>query len=262
MSSSTLSRNIRLIARLDIKGSNLIKGVHLEGLRVIGNPQDYASRYYQDGVDELIYMDSVASLYRRNHLSEIIRETIKNIFVPLTVGGGIRSVEDAAAILRSGADKVAINTAAVANPELIAQIAEKFGNQCVVLSVGAKQVRDQEWEVLTENGRERSGRDVIEWVREAVDYGAGEILLTSVDREGTRKGFDVALLRAVSQSINVPVIASGGMGRIEDAIDAVSIGGEDAIAMADILHYGRATVGDVRNVFRSAGLQVRSYEKT
>jgi imidazole glycerol-phosphate synthase subunit HisF len=253
--------NTRLIARLDIKGPNLIKGVHLEGLRVIGNPQDYAYRYYHQGADELIYMDAVASLYGRNHLAEIIKQAVKNIFVPLTVGGGIRSVEDAAAVLRSGADKVAINTAAVTKPELITQIAETFGNQCMVLSVEAKQLSNRRWEVLTENGRERSGRDVVEWVAEAVDRGAGEILLTSVDREGTRKGFDVDLLHAVSQSVTVPVIASGGMGRPEHAIDAVNNGSVDAIAMADILHYERATIGDVRNVCRSAGLQVRSYEQ-
>ena len=252
--------NIRLVARLDIKGPNLIKGVHLEGLRVIGNPEEHAYRYYRQGADELVYMDAVASLYGRNHLAEIIKNAVKNIFVPLTVGGGIRSVEDTAAVLRSGADKVAINTAAVANPELITQIAEKFGNQCVVLSVEAKQKSEQVWEVLTENGRERSGRDVVEWVTEAVNRGAGEILLTSVDREGTKKGFDVDLLHAVSQSVSVPVIASGGMGKPEDAIDAVNHGGADAVAMADILHYKRATIGDVRNVCRSAGLKVRPYE--
>lgn len=252
--------NTRLIARLDIKGPNLIKGIHLEGLRVIGNPQDYAYRYYQQGADELIYMDAVASLYGRNHLAEMIKVAVKNIFVPLTVGGGIRSVEDASAVLRSGADKVAINTAAVAHPELITQITETFGNQCMVLSVEAKQQSHQGWEVFTENGRERTGRDVIEWVTEAVDRGAGEVLLTSVDREGTRTGFDVELLRAVSQSVTVPVIASGGMSRPEDAIDAVINGGVDAIAMADILHYERATIGDVRNVCRSKGFQVRSYE--
>lgn len=253
--------NIRLIARLDIKGQNLIKGVHLEGLRVIGNPQDYAYRYYQQGIDELIYMDAVASLYGRNHLTEIIKEAVKNIFVPLTVGGGIRSLGDAAEVLRSGADKVAINTAAVTKPELITQIAETFGNQCMVVSVEAKQQSNQRWEVFTENGREPSRRDVVEWVTEAVDRGAGEILLTSIDREGTRKGFDVDLLRAVSQSVTVPVIASGGMGRPEDAINAANNGGVDAIAMADILHYQRATIGDVRNVCRSVGLQVRSYEQ-
>ena len=257
----SFARNVRLIGRLDIKGPNLIKGIHLEGLRVIGNPQDYAYRYYQQGTDELIYMDAVASLYGRNHLAEIIKKAVKNIFIPLTVGGGIRSVEDAAAVLRSGADKIAINTAAVTKPELITQIAETFGNQCMVLSVEAKQQSNQRWEVFIENGRERSGRDVVEWVAEAVDRGAGEILLTSVDREGTRKGFDVDLLRAVSKSVTVPLIASGGMGRPEDAIDAVNNGGADAIAMADILHYERKTIGDIREACRSAGLQVRSYEQ-
>ena len=252
--------NTRLIARLDIKGPNLIKGVHLEGLRVIGNPHDHAYRYYEQGADELIFMDAVASLYGRNHLAEIIKKAVKNIFIPLTVGGGVRSVEDAAAVLRSGADKVAINTAAVANPDLITQIAKKFGNQCTVLSVEAKQLSNTRWEVLTENGRERSGRDVIEWAIEATSLGAGEILLTSVDREGTRKGFDVDLLRAVSESVNVPIIASGGMGAPADAIEAVHNGGVDAIAMADILHYERVNIGEVRNVCRSAGLQVRSYE--
>ena len=256
-----MSQNIRLIARLDIKGPNLIKGVHLEGLRVIGNPQHHAFDYYQQGADELIYIDAVASLYGRNHLAEITKTAVKNIFVPLTVGGGIRSVHDAASVLRSGADKVAVNTAAVKNPSLIKQIAENFGNQCMVLSVEAKRLSNQRWEVLTENGRENSGRDVVEWVAEAVEGGAGEVLITSVDREGTRKGFDIDLLRAVSQSVNVPVIASGGMGRPKDAIDAVNNGGVDAIAMADILHYGRATIGDVRNVCRTAGLKVRSYEK-
>jgi cyclase len=252
--------NTRLIARLDIKGPNLIKGVHLEGLRVIGNPHDYAYKYYEQGADELIFMDAVASLYGRNHLAEIIKKAVKNIFVPLTVGGGIRFVEDAAAILRSGADKVAINTAAVANPDLITQIAAKFGNQCTVLSVEAKRRSNKGWEVLTENGRERSGRDVIQWVTEATSRGAGEILLTSVDREGTRKGFDVDLLRAVSQSVNVPIIASGGMGAPADAIDAVFNGGADAVAMADVLHYERLNIGEVRDACRSSGLQVRSHE--
>lgn len=257
----SFTRNIRLIGRLDIKGPNLIKGIHLEGLRVIGNPQEYAYRYYQQGIDELIYMDAVASLYGRNHLAEIVKKAVKNIFIPLTVGGGIRSVEDAASVLRSGADKIAINTAAVTKPQLINQIAETFGNQCMVLSVEAKQQSNQRWEVFIENGRERSGRDVVEWVAEAVDRGAGEILLTSVDREGTRKGFDVDLLRAVSKLVSVPVIASGGMGKPEDVIDAVHHGGVDAIAMADILHYERAMIGDVRHVCRSVGLQVRSYEQ-
>ena len=181
-------RNIRLIARLDIKGQNLIKGIHLEGLRVIGSPNEHALRYYQQGADELIYMDCVASLYGRNHLGDIVRSAAKDIFVPMTVGGGIRSVEDATQILRSGADKVAINTAAVKRPVLISEISYRFGSQCMVLSIEAKEVGSGCWEVYTDNGRERTGIDVIEWVKRGVNLGAGEVLLTSVDREGTRKG--------------------------------------------------------------------------
>lgn len=253
-------RNVRLIARLDIKGPNLIKGVHLEGLRVIGSPNEHAVRYYHQGVDELIYMDCVASLYGRNSLGDIIQSAAMDVFVPMTVGGGIRSVEDAALLLRCGADKVAVNTAAVARPALIADIARRFGSQCMVLSIEAKQIGPDRWEVYTENGRERTGLDVIDWAERAVALGAGEILLTSVDREGTRKGFDCALVRAVAQQVAVPVIASGGMGKAEDLIEVVQVGGADAVAMADILHYGRATVGDIRHVARAARIEVRRCE--
>ena len=253
------ARNVRLIARLDIKGPNLIKGIHLEGLRVIGSPQEHALKYYLQGADELIYMDCVASLYGRNHLGEIISLAACDIFVPMTVGGGIRSVEDATQILRAGADKVAVNTAALANPALISGIAKRFGSQCMVLSVEAKQVGPERWEAYTDNGRERTGKDVVEWVREGVTLGAGEILLTSVDREGTRKGFDVPLIRAVSSVVSVPVIASGGMGQPDDLVDVVARGGADAVAMADILHYNRASLGEVRETARRAGINVRGY---
>lgn len=258
--SHSVERNIRLIARLDIKGPNLIKGIHLEGLRVMGIPNEHALRYYVQGADELIYMDCVASLYGRNHLGDMIREATKDIFVPITVGGGIRSVEDATEILRAGADKVAVNTAAVTNPQLISDIARRFGSQCMVLSVEAKQVGADCWEVYTDNGRERTGLDVVEWVRRGVSMGAGEVLLTSVDREGTRKGFDIALVKAVTAAVSIPVIASGGMGKAEDLLDVVSEGGADAVAMADILHYNRAVIGEIRAVAEAAGMQVRHYE--
>ncbi len=254
-------RNIRIIARLDIKGPNLIKGIHLEGLRVIGSPNEYALRYYLQGADELIYIDCVASLYGRNHLGEIVKAAARDIFVPMTVGGGIRSVEDAKQILRAGADKVAVNTAAVANPTLITSIARHFGSQAMVLSVEAKQVSQGRWEVYTDNGRERTGLDVIDWVKRGVAMGAGEVLLTSVDREGTRKGFDIELIKAVSSEVAVPVIASGGMGKPEDLASAVQEGGADAVAMADILHYGRASLGEVRTTAQASGIQVRSYER-
>ena len=255
-------RNIRLIARLDIKGPNLIKGIHLEGLRIMGLPNDYAFQYYQEGIDELIYMDCVASLYGRNHLGDIVKAATKDIFVPITVGGGIRSVDDATEILRAGADKVAVNTAAVSNPELITDIARRFGNQCMVLSIEAKQLSADSWEVYTDNGRERTGLDVLEWVKRGVELGAGEILLTSVDREGTRKGFDDSLVKTVTDEVNVPVIASGGMGKPEDLLSVVIKGGADAVAMADILHYKRVGIRDIRSVAQNAGLEVRKYEQT
>lgn len=253
---------LRLIARLDIKGHNLIKGIHLEGLRVMGSPNEHALRYYLQGADELLYMDCVASLYGRNHLGDIVKAAAKDIFVPMTVGGGIRSVDDAIDILRAGADKVAVNTAAVANPQLIIDIARRFGSQCMVLSIEAKQVGADRWEVYTNNGRERTGLDVVEWVKRGVAMGAGEILLTSVDKEGTRKGFDIALVKAVSAAVAVPVIASGGMGKPEDLLAVVNEGGADAVAIADILHYKRAEIGDIRVVAEIAGLGVRHYDYT
>jgi cyclase len=255
-------KNVRIIARLDIKGPNLIKGIHLEGLRVLGSPNEYALDYYNQGADELIYMDAVASLYGRNHLGKIIEDAAKDIFIPMTVGGGIRSIENAREILRSGADKVAINTAAVANPAIITDIARQFGSQCVVLSIEAKKLEGNHWEVYTDNGRERTGLDVLDWAKLCVSNGAGEVLLTSVDREGTRKGFDIELVQAVSSVVNVPIIASGGMGKPEDILSIVSDGGADAVAMADILHYKRAQIHEIRAVAVRAGLGVRSYEGT
>jgi imidazole glycerol-phosphate synthase subunit HisF len=250
-------RKIRLIARLDIKGPNLIKGIHLEGLRVIGAPNEHALRYYRQGADELIYMDCVASLYGRNSLGDIVENAVQDVFVPMTVGGGIRTVEDAAYLLRCGADKVAVNTAAVANPKLISDIARRFGSQCMVLSIEAKRIGPDRWEAYTNNGRERSGLDAVAWAKQGVALGAGEILLTSVDREGTRKGFEISLVRAVSQAVAVPVIASGGMGKPEDVLDVVQQGEADAVAMADFLHYRRGTVGDIRRVAQAAGIEVR-----
>jgi cyclase len=249
--------SVRLIARLDVKGPNLIKGVQLEGLRVIGSPGEHAFRYYEQGADELIYMDCVASLYGRNNLSEIVQSAAERIFIPMTVGGGIRSVDDATKLLRCGADKVAINTAAVANPALLTELASRYGSQCVVLSIEAKGRAPDRWEAYTDNGRERTGLDVVEWARRGVSLGAGEILLTSVDREGTRRGFDVELIRAVTRAVPVPVVASGGMGEARHLVDAVKEGGADAVAMADILHYKRATFGDVRAVAHAAGIEVR-----
>ncbi len=249
---------VRLIARMDIKGPNLIKGIHLEGLRIIGNPQEYATRYYQQGIDELIFMDTVATLYGRNNLSDIVAYTSANIFVPLTVGGGIRSLSDMERMLHAGADKIALNTAALANPGLLEEGARAFGSQCMVLSIEAKRLPNGGWECYTDNGRERTGRDVVVWVQEAVSRGAGEILLTSVDQEGTRKGFDLALIRVVTDAVRVPVIASGGMGSSVHLKDAVIQGRADAVAMADILHYNRKNLAEIRAEAAMAGIETRA----
>jgi cyclase len=254
----TALAGIRLIPRLDIKGPNLIKGIHLEGLRVVGDPHAFALDYYRQGADELVFMDIVASLYQRNNLTEIIKRAADQIFVPITVGGGIRSLDDVRTMLHSGADKVAINTAAVARPELITEVSQRFGSQCMVLSVEAKRIAPDRWEAYTDNGREKTGLDVVDWVRRAEKLGAGEIFLTSIDQEGTRKGFDVALVRAVAGAVSIPVIASGGMGTIEHFLDVVNNGGADAVAMADVLHYKRLGLPEVRAAAQSAGFQVRS----
>lgn len=241
----------RLIARLDIKGPNLIKGVQMEGLRVMGDPYDFARRYYEAGVDELLYIDIVASLYGRSKLTEVVRRTAQDVFVPMTVGGGIRSVEDVTELLRAGADKVAINTAAVARPDLIAEVANRFGSQCMVLSIEAKSQAPGKWEVYTETGREHSGLDVVDWARRGVDLGAGEVLVTSIDREGTRKGFDTDLIKAIAGAVEVPVIASGGYGAAGD-LDAALGAGADAVAVADALHYGRVTLDALRQQMQEA----------
>lgn len=248
---------LRLIARLDIKGPNLIKGIHLEGLRVIGDPQKYAQKYYQAGVDELLYIDIVASLYGRNNLTEIVQRTAENIFVPITVGGGIRSLKDVQTLLRAGADKVAINTAATQNPQLIKEVARSFGSQCMVLSIEAIKHGQGKWEAYTNNGRDHTGMDVVEWAKRAVDLGAGEILLTSIAQEGTRKGFDIELTRSVSEAVSVPVIASGGFGKLEHLPDVVHKGKADAVAIADALHYDRFSLEEIRKAAIDSNLPVR-----
>lgn len=250
---------IRIIPRLDIKGANLIKSINFEGLRVIGDPNEYAQKYYNQGADEIIYMDCVASLYGRNNLDEIVSSAAKDVFIPMTVGGGVRSLEDASRLLRCGADKLAVNTAAVANPNLISEIASTFGSQCFVLSVEAKQVAIAKWEVYTNNGRDRTGLDVKDWIKTAVSLGAGEILLTSVDREGTRQGFDIPLNKAVADAVDVPVIASGGMGVERDLVVLVESTNVRAVAIADLLHYGRSDVERIKDMAFNSGIKVRKH---
>jgi cyclase len=247
----------RLIARLDVKGPNLVKGIRLEGLRVIGDPRTFARRYYAEGADEILYVDIVASLYGRNNILEVVRRTAGDVFVPMTVAGGLRSVADVREALRSGADKVAINTAAVANPELIRVVAEAFGSQCMVVDIQTKKIGPDRWEAYTDNGRERTGLDALEWAHRAVSLGAGELLITSVDREGTQKGMDLDFLRRVTTLVEVPVIACGGVGTPEHARQAIVEGGADAVAVASVLHYGRHTIGEIKAHLAQSGVPVR-----
>ncbi|MDA8570256.1 imidazole glycerol phosphate synthase cyclase subunit [Candidatus Pelagibacter bacterium] len=249
----------RLIARLDIKGENLIKGINLEGLRVIGSPNEYAKKYYSQGADELIFIDTVASLYGRNHLGSIIKSAAQDIFIPITVGGGIRSLEDALNVLRVGADKIAVNTAAVNRPELISEISNTLGSQSVVLSVEAKKIKDNKWEVYIENGRESTGVNVMEWIKRGEICGAGEILLTSIDRDGTGRGFDLELIKLATESVTIPVIASGGIGTIQDVYKAITHANTDAIAMAYALHYDKTTFNEIRKKLNSYKMNVRNF---
>ena len=228
---------VRVIPRLDIKGPNLVKGIHLEGLRVLGRPEDFARRYYEEGADELIYMDVVASLYGRNSLLDIVERTSKEIFIPLTVGGGLRSPDDIRRVLRAGADKVAINTAALARPELIRDASRAFGSSTIVVSIEAIRTPQGTYEAYVDYGRQSTGVDAIDWAKRAVDLGAGELLITSIDHEGTGRGFDLELTRAIAASVPIPVIAAGGAGRVAHVYDVIARGGADAVCVASLLHY-------------------------
>lgn len=239
----------RVIARLDIKGPNLVKGIHLEGLRVLGKPEDFARYYYETGADELLYMDIVASLYNRNSLHDIISRTAKEIFIPLTVGGGLRTIEDIKAVLRAGADKVSLNTAAVKNPNLVREAARIFGSSTIAISIEAIKQPDGKYFVYTDNGREETGLEVLYWARKLETLGAGEIILTSVDREGTGLGFDLDLVKLVARKISIPVVACGGAGALKDIEDVIAKAEADAFAVASILHYG--FIQNHREIFAS-----------
>ena len=250
---------LRLIARLDIKGANLIKGIHLEGLRVVGDPQIHAAKYYQDGADEIIYMDTVASLYGRNNLVDVVSRATEHVFVPITVGGGIRSVEDARTLLRAGADKIAINTAAIKEPKLISQLSDVWGSSTIVLSIEAKKTGDNKWEAYTDNGRERTGLDVAQWAETGAKLGAGEIFVTSVDQEGTRKGFDCELVAEITKRVEIPVIASGGFGSLDHLSQLVKTAKPTGVAIADSLHYNRYSFEQIRSFCLANGISTRNF---
>ena len=249
---------IRIIPRLDIKGENVVKGVRLEGLRVVGKPDDFARRYYAEGADEILFVDIVASLYGRNNILGVVERAAREIFVPLTVGGGLRTLDDIAGALRAGADKVSINTAGLRRPAFLAEAAERFVSQCIVLNLEAKRRGPGQWEPLTDNGRETTGRDALAWVEEALALGVGEILVTSVDQEGTRKGFDLDLVGEVRKRAKVPVIASGGAGAAEHVADCFRAADADAAACAAIFHYGVVPLPALKSALAMAGVVVRA----
>ena len=249
-------RVIRVVPCLDVKAGRVVKGVNFVGLRDAGDPAELAARYDAEGADEVVFLDITASSDARDTLLDAVRRTAEQVFIPLTVGGGIRSVEDARTLLRAGADKVSLNTAAVARPELVAEISAEFGAQCTVVAIDARRAA-RGWEVHSHGGRRPTGLDAVSWAEEVVSLGAGEVLLTSMDRDGTREGFDLELTRAVSDAVRVPVIASGGVGRLQHLVDGVVEGGADAVLAASIFHFGEHTVAEAKQVLAAAGLTVR-----
>ncbi len=252
-------RTARVIPCLDVDAGRVVKGVNFVELRDAGDPVELAARYDVEGADELVFLDITASSDARETTIDMVRHVAEQVFIPFTVGGGVRSVEDARNLLRAGADKVGVNTAAVDRPELIGEIAEEFGAQCVVVAVDARSRADggTGWEVFTHGGRTPTGIDAVEWVARAEQLGAGEILLTSMDRDGTRDGFELALTRAVVDACNVPVIASGGVGNLQHLVDGITIARADAVLAASIFHFGEYTVGDAKAALAAAGVDVR-----
>ena len=250
-------KNIRIIPRLDIKGPNVVKPVQTEALRVVGKPKELAYRYYREGADELIYLDIVASLYQRNLDFDLLKSVTENIFIPITVGGGIRSISDINNVLRSGADKVAINTYAVKQPDFIGEAVKEFGSQCVVLYVEAKKLAGGGYEVYTDGGREKTGLEVISWIRKAINLGVGEILVTSVDREGTGSGYDLDLISQIAAFSPVPVIAHGGAGSLASLKETVIDAKADALGISSIFHYNNFSISKVKNYLFKNNINVR-----
>lgn len=253
--------NRRLIARLDVKMEHLIKGIHLEGWRKVGDPKTRAKLYYEQGADELLYMDVVASLYGRNNLSGIVREVASEVFIPITVGGGIRSLEAVKEMLSVGADKVAINTAATQDPDILRAISDTYGSQATVLSIEAKKLPNGDWEAMTDNGRNHCGRDAVAWAVEGQKLGAGELLVTSIDQDGTGRGMDVALIAAIAREVDIPVIASGGVGSPRHVVDVLRNPDVSAVSIARDLHSGKYTLADFRDACHETGIATRRVAK-
>lgn len=247
----------RIIPCLDVTAGRVVKGVNFVALRDAGDPVEIAHRYDEQGADELTFLDITASSEGRDLILNIIEAVASQVFIPLTVGGGVRVIEDVRRLLNAGADKVSINTSAVTNPQLVRDAARKHGSQCIVVAIDAKQIAPGKWEVFTHGGRNRTGLDAIEWARNMARLGAGEILLTSMDRDGTRNGFDLGLTRAVSDAVSIPVIASGGVGGLQDLVDGIKIGGADAVLAASIFHYGEHTVQEAKRFMADQQIPMR-----
>jgi cyclase len=247
----------RIIPCLDVTAGRVVKGTNFVELRDAGDPVEIAQRYNEQGADEITFLDITASSDERDLILHIIEAVASQVFIPLTVGGGVRAVEDVRRLLNAGADKVSINTSAVTNPQLVEDAAQKYGSQCIVVAIDAKRTGENKWEVFTHGGRKATGLDAIEWARKMNQLGAGEILLTSMDRDGTKSGFDLALTRAVSDAVDVPVIASGGVGGLQDLADGVKIGRADAVLAASIFHYGQHTVQEAKQFMAAKNIPMR-----
>ena len=255
MQKSTYTK--RIIPCLDVKDGRVVKGTNFVGLRDAGNPVELAAKYDDEGADELTFLDITASSDKRDTIVNVARDCASKVFIPFTIGGGIRTTDDMRALLKAGADKISVNTAAIKRPELIREGAEKFGRQCIVLAVDARRNGENSWEVYINGGRTPTGLDCLEWVKKAVDLGAGEILLTSMDADGTKAGYDISLTRAVSETVSVPVIASGGAGELAHFYDVLTDGRADAVLAASVFHYGQFTIKQVKEYLRSRGVEVR-----
>jgi cyclase len=251
----------RIIPCLDVDAGRVVKGVQFVDIRDAGDPVEVARRYDEQGADEITFLDITASSDQRDTMAHVVEQVAGEVFIPLTVGGGIREVADIRRLLNAGADKVGINTAAVSNPDFVREAAERFGSQCIVVSIDARRVNDNgaqpRWEIYTHGGRKPTGIDAIEWARRMVDYGAGELLLTSMDRDGTRDGFDLVLTATISDAVDVPVIASGGVGNLDHLVDGILKGRADAVLAASIFHFGEFTVGEAKQHMAAAGIEVR-----
>ena len=247
----------RIIPCLDVKAGRVVKGTNFVGLRDAGDPVELAATYDIEGADELVFLDITASVEERKAMLDVINKTAGEVFMPLTVGGGISTVDDIRNALRAGADKTSVNSAAVKNPQLIAEGAKLFGSQCIVLAIDARRCGENKWEVYVHGGRTPTGIDAIEWAKQGVGLGAGEILLTSMDADGTKNGYDIPLTKAVSEAVNVPVIASGGAGKLEDFYEVLTEGGADAVLAASVFHYKTFTIQQVKEYLRDRGIEVR-----